>query len=432
MADGFSRWYLALEIFEAGRISADTLLSPFLSYFQAATYALTGSFGFYTLLQATAFYFAIGIQLRMLIGEKSFHLGYVSFRVWNLVAVAICLVPAVYVFPLMLTDSAPVYCLLVAGIWLCGSRLGYKAKALLGFATVLLCVGIRVNSAVLFGLVMVGFLIKAIQSKDKVWAIGASVIMAGCLAGAWLPGAVSPVKYNAGTLGMVWELTGMASQDKSLRQKLSAYGDVDEAMHRFGEPYLNSIVWDRNPPFPAQKIAGQYAKEITSLYFETAFQEPIHFAKNKWKWVSRTLGISDKLITSSRGVHGVDARTQSLGGRETYWHNRLRSSFFQTTDRLGFVSRCPWFAFFISIILLVITKVTALPMRHAIGMVAIAAGYYSSFCINTQAFEFRYWAPSLYLLLILMIGLFINIAWGFTTKSKLIISAICRIKSAFR
>lgn len=182
------------------------------------------------------------------------------------------------------------------------------------YATVLLCVGIRVNSAVLFGLVMVGFLIKAIQSKDKVWAIGASVIMAGCLTGAWLPGAVSPVKYNAGTLGMVWELTGMASQDKSLRQKLSAYGDVDEAMHRFGEPYLNSIVWDRNPPFPAQKIAGQYAKEITSLYFETAFQEPIHFAKNKWKWVSRTLGISDKLITSSRGVHGVDARTQSLGG----------------------------------------------------------------------------------------------------------------------
>lgn len=71
LADGFTRWSLALEIVNAGKIQTDNLLSPIIPYIQAVTYKITNSFGLYTLLQAALFYMAIGALIWLLIGERS-------------------------------------------------------------------------------------------------------------------------------------------------------------------------------------------------------------------------------------------------------------------------------------------------------------------------------------------------------------------------
>lgn len=90
----------------------------------------------------------------------------------------------------------------------------------------------------------------------------------------------------------------VADGNVEVTDALSQYGNIEEAINRFGEPYLNLIVWDNNPPFPAYSIAGKYSTSITKLYVKTLFNSPVAFIQNKMRWVSGTLGSSDHLITS--------------------------------------------------------------------------------------------------------------------------------------
>lgn len=70
LVDGFFRWNLALEICRNGKIVSDTLLSPIIPYIKAFTFLITKSFGLYTIIQSSLFYFMIGILVKLFIGEK--------------------------------------------------------------------------------------------------------------------------------------------------------------------------------------------------------------------------------------------------------------------------------------------------------------------------------------------------------------------------
>lgn len=105
LADGFSRWQLALQLLNNGEISSQTLLSPVISVIQAATYYISQSFGLYTVLQSFLFYSAALLMFYYLIGN--IRIGYVP--VWIVVGSAVLFLPTFRIFPLMLTDSAPVF-----------------------------------------------------------------------------------------------------------------------------------------------------------------------------------------------------------------------------------------------------------------------------------------------------------------------------------
>ena len=191
---------------------------------------------------------------------------------------------------------------------------------------------------------------KAATSKNKKYILLVATVFIGCLCGVFSIKMLVPNSYNASTLGMIWELVGEASTgDRQLIEKLDLYGNIDEGIKRYGhdEPYLNSIVWDNNPPFPAMQVAGQYAKQITTLYFEELLKNPKKFLVNKWHYVERSLGISEALISSSRGVHGVDDITKIKGGLDTYLQRYLRQIFFETTDKLAIITLRPLWAFLI-------------------------------------------------------------------------------------
>lgn len=398
LADGFSRWNLAMEICENGKIVSDTLLSPIISYMQAFTWRVFNSYAVYTLFQAWFFYLAIGVNTRELLPGK---------RWWILVAQGIVLFPVFYIFPLLLTDSAPTYILIAL---LCPVIIHIHDIYRFVFMLVLvsLCVGIRVNSLVLMTLIVVAFtgLTISRRTRRREYAITAIVVLIGMALGVILPSQLLPSNHNASVLGMVWEMTGICKQYPSdgLKEEMSKYGDIEEAINRYNEDYLNSIVWDNNPPYPAFDISeGEKASEITKIYLNQFFHNTRHYMNVKMRFVSLALGIADQLITSRRGVHAVDEMTVGYGALPTARQNDIRELFYTSTDKIGFISLRPVVIMFLTIFIGIIMTISKIDCRTTFAYIFMAIGYYSSFLINTQAHEYRYFAPSFCILLIVFI-----------------------------
>jgi len=409
LADGFSRWNLAVELCNTGKITTETLLSPMISLFQAATYYLTESYGLYTIIQAYFFYLATGLLFYLMLKDIMVY----KFPAWFLLALITLFVPTFRIFPLMLTDSAPVFILLTFMLYLLTSgcelsKIG--GGTLLILLIVFLTVAIRVNSLVLFSLITL-FLLFTLK-KNKTLCLTIAVIT-GMILGVLVPKQMLPNNSNASSLGMIWELVSIEKEtgDPVLFDQLSEFGDVAEAENRWNPEYLNAVVWDNNPPFYAIDIAQtENAKAITKIYLKTFLRMPSEFIKNKLSYICRTLGVSDNLITSARGVHGIDDITQGYGGMVTQIQESDRSSFIEFTDRFSILTLKPWTLVTIMLCLLLISKI----LFNTDGTVftltwAIAVGYYLSFCINTQAMEYRYYAPSFYLLYIGTICLIVTI-----------------------
>lgn len=127
---------------------------------------------------------------------------------------------------------------------------------------------------------------------------------------------------------------------------------------------------------------------------------PASFWANKLSFVSRTLGMSSPLITSARGIHGVDERTLSYGARPTPVQWSDRENFVRFTDSIGILTMRPWSMVSIFGALLLLGGMFKLDLSRFIPVFLVGIFYYLSFCVNTQAMEFRYYAPSFFLFFI--------------------------------
>ena len=416
LADGYTRWYSALEIAKNGKIVTDNLMSPIIPYFQALTYKITGSCGPYTFLQAGFFYLAIGMLFKMFIG----HIRYRKIPVWLIASFVTVLIPTVFVFPLMLTDSSPIFTVIVFMGWFLLSKLDTRYKAIIMGVLSFLAISIRINAVIMIGLLILALIIKGIREKAVKHFILIGAIILGCLIGVVTMNIFAPGKHNAATLGMTWELVGQAvvTKDEELITELGKYGNIDKAMDIYGEPSLNFICWDGEPPYPAMDISGRYSKDITKLYINEYMKHPVSFMFNKLYFVERVLGVNAPLMSSKWGVADVDELTQMLGGKDTQIQKDIRQAFFFATDGMSFISLRPTVAFFITILLTVIVKLLKGKTGEFSLLIFLAAFYYSSFCLNTQSFEYRYFAPSFYILLCAMAGLTIEIVRLLLTKDK--------------
>ncbi len=413
LADGFSRWNLAIEICENGRIVSDTLLSPLIAYVQALTWKVFNSYAVYTLFQAWLFYIAIGVNVRELLIGKWW---------WLVVAQIIVLFPTVYIFPLLLTDSAPIYIFIVLLISILKqNRSVWNVVAMV--VLVLLCVGVRVNSLILMMLIASAYAVLAIIRKtSKIrYVLTTVAVVMGMILGVILPSKLLPINHNASVLGMVWEMTGICAQypSDSLKNDLAQYGDINDAVSRYGEPYLNSIVWDNNPPYPAFDISSyEESRGLTTIYVNQVFYNTKHFLEIKKQFVFSALGISNQLITSRRGVHGVDDRTIAYGALPTARNNDIRELVFNTTDRIGFISLRPIVIMMLALLIGLLMKICKIECRVYFVYLLTAIGYYSSFLINTQAHEYRYFAPSFYILLVVSVCGLIGFVMKIFKKEK--------------
>lgn len=343
LADGFNRWNLAIELLNSGKISTETLLSPMISVFQAITYSISQSYGLYTIIQGLTFYLSIGLLYYVLLHD----LQIVKVPIWFVAAFITILIPTYRIFPLMLTDSSPLFVILVLIIYFVSNSWNLTSKkgvfiAILISILVFLAIAIRVNSLVLFFFLFLFCLITIKRNNTLVLTIALTV---GIILGVFIPKLMVPNNSNAFSLGMIWELVAIEKDtgDEQLKDDLSAFGNVQEGIERWNPDYVNAVVWDNNPPFYAVEIAkSENTSRITKIYLKTFLRMPSEFIKNKCSYTLRTMGISHPLMTSARGVHGIDDITMGYGGMITQIQNTDRSSFIQVTDSLGVFTLKPW------------------------------------------------------------------------------------------
>ena len=100
--------------------------------------------------------------------------------------------------------------------------------------------------------------------------------------------------------------------------------------------------------------------------------------KNKMAWLAGTLEISDWLITSKRRNHGVDEKSQEKGTMNTEIQNKVRIKFFDVTNSLPLLIRCPAVAIMLNGILLLICKLFGVDISNYKMLVFNAIVYYSS------------------------------------------------------
>lgn len=395
LADGFSRWQLALQLVNNGEISSETLLSPAISVIQAATYYISQSFGLYTVLQGFLFYSAALLMFYYLIGNIKIR----TVPVWIAAGSAVLLLPTFRIFPLMLTDSAPVFTILAFILCMNTYRTGkYSAGGVcIIIFLISVCIAIRINSALLFIFAAL-YLFFRFKNKFLFLTVIFSIIL-GC----WIPKLMVPNHSNAASLGMVWELVSLEKEtsDQKLYSDLAEFGNVPEAVKRWRPDYLNNIVWDDNPPFSVWNISKpQTAKKISKVYIGSMQDMPWAFLKNKSAFVFRTLGITSPLITSARGVHGVDEHTLPYGALATPVQASDRAWFIKFTDSIGMLTLRPWVMILLFGILLICGRAVQLDVSNFISVYLVGIFYYLSFCLNTQAMEFRYYAPTFFMLFI--------------------------------
>ncbi len=411
LADGLTRWKLAIEIIEHGEIVTTTLLSPVIPYIQAITYKLSNSYAFYTYIQAFWFYLAIFVLIKSILNDKKVNIFNTEFNLWQIVSVCIILYPSVFVFPLLLTDSSPVFILIIfifviLNDYILHNKKISKIKLILTSILIALCIGIRINSIVLFLILIMYLIIINIIRKHFNFSNLLSVLL-GIILGLVIPFIALPQHYNASTLGMLWELIGVAhvSGNKELICELGKYGDIDEALNRYGDPFCNYIIWDDNPPYKVFDISGKYSKEITKLYVKQIFKTPKTFIKNKIHFAENTMGIKHRLITSVRGVaQSYEKRTKACGAISNARQKEIRWLFRITTDGIALISLRPFYEIMLSFLLAMFAGKKDIYIRKKMYYwIVIATAYYLSFLINTQAHEFRYFAPSFYILFIIII-----------------------------
>lgn len=412
LTDGYTRWNMAMEILDNGKIVSDNLLSPVIPYIQAFTYKVTGDYGFYTFIQCFLFYYSIGRLNEILLGSKYISIFNREIKIWYLITIIVCLFPTVYVFPALLTDSAPIFIILVTLIGVQKSSVRQWIKMIISFGLIVLCVGVRANSVILFALMIFTYLIISIYKKEKgriiiLMCIGVTL---SCCIGI----SINNSKYNAGTLGMVWDMIDIISEydNQELEEELSKYGDVKEALNRDSEKYLNALVWDDNPPFSAYDISGKYANSITKLYLNTFVKYPGEFIVIKLKKAMNSLGIGSYLISSSRGIPFLDEHSSRDGAVNNQHQNEVRRCFINVTDCWALITLKPIVLMTCCFLLNVI--LSKFEVKHYWGTFGIAIGYYFSFLLNTQAYEFRYFAPSFYLLLICVVSQIVEVLYIIT------------------
>ena len=407
IADGFYRWWMALEIVHTGAIQSDTLLSPIIPYFQAVTYYFTKSFAIYTFIQAFSFYLSVGLVVWIVVRDRSISILKTRIYLWNIISCLIILFPTVRIFPLLLTDSALTFVLICCIFALLKNdaipEMNRMFRAILLFFSVALCIGIRINSIVFILLVLLVRIMVDLKQK-KARLLFNNIIIAGVIVGVMGPQILLPKVHNASTLGMIWEMMDMVSEsnDEELISALDEFGDVEKAMDRYGDPHLNALVWDDDPPFSAYQISGIYSKPVTNLYIKQMVYNTPLFLKTKAKFALKTMGVTSPLLSSRWSVHRVDDLMISFGAEQTPFQDYVRDIYFKTTDGIAFISLRPYMAFLIAGTMALIRQRRKQKYSDELLIVGIAFAYYSSFLINTQSFDFRYFSPSFFLVFIVI------------------------------
>ena len=368
------------------------------SFLMAFSQGLTGHVGLYTFLQAFAFFAAVFLLIR----EMSPAFRKTRYLLFGL---------SPLIYGMSVYYEAGIGC--VSGLiclMLLFSRTGEEKPrgdrlielGLVAFAS-FITFGYRTN-ALTVAPVLVYVLMRAGREKvRKALILGALIL--GLLATSLLPRIFDIHSLSTASAGIVWEtLTVIQRMEPEEREAYLDYlddiggeGSTRAALATSTEDTAGNFMWSPELGIGSMSAPGATGTAIRK-YVGLLMEKTGLWLGVKWDVIRKSLGIGYTLDYSEYNYNRWD-RMAEYGFNDSPQRQAFYDSFMWAVSFFGFYTLHPWVSFTLCLLMLVIERIRGAKLyRRHILVFWLAAFYYLAYLLDTPAYDFRYFYPSLVLL----------------------------------
>lgn len=415
-SDSYERWRISKEILTSLHNKSFGTLESWLSvtpqFFMALLYQFTYNVASFTIVQSFLFFFTSFLIIDKYLGAYKIFCTFLfilcpifyGFSVYHEMAVG-CVI-GINLFILLiynekinkkLNDSSVIYKILFLLI------LSFSFYIIFGF---------RQNAFTIIPVIVFIFIriYKKIKNRALLFLnIGALII--SIMGISQLPGILGfKTIYDSSSAGFVWEMLSTIQKMPSDKQQeykeyldyLGEKGDTERALQVNDGDSVNKWLWSI---FKTGVIGSkENSARIKRDYFSLLKNEPKYFISNKVNFIAKSMGVGYTL--SDREFYYNSSEQMKNYGMVD---NPLRKTFIESynlTHRTLTVFRKPYLIFLITLFMLILSlklwdKQVWMQM---VELFLIALFYYGAFLVNNQSFEFRYFFPAFYYLIIILIA----------------------------
>ncbi len=380
------------------------------SFFMALSMGLTGHVGLYTFCQAFLFFAATFLLIRELTPGR-----------WKLQAFLFACCPLIY--GMSVYYEAGIGCVTgIAALILLIRRAGDekgRGDRILEFLMVaffsFVTFGYRTNALTV--LPVLGWAVIRIRAdrKRKGAVLLALLLGLGMIKG--IPWIFDVHSDSTASAGIVWEmLTAIQRIPEEERGEYEDYldelggeGATRAALSQSTEDTAGSFMWGDDLGMGKLSAPGATAGAVRK-YAELMFRRPGEWWGVKRDVIARSLGLTWTLDYSEYNYDRWGQMAE-YGMNDSAQRRAFHDSFTAVCGGLGWLTLHPWVSFLLTLILTGTAWLRKEPGRSLHALVAwTAAFYYLAYLLDTPAYDYRYFYPSLYLMMILDAALLLD--WG--------------------
>lgn len=371
------------------------------SFFMAISQGLTGHVGLYTFAQAFAFYAAAFLLIRELNPRG---------RRWQCALFAFC--PLIY--GMAVYYEAGIGCVTgIAGLILLFRRAGEeksRGDRVIEFLLVMLfsfiTFGYRTNALTIVPVLV--FSLLRLKATGKIKSLTLLAMVLGLFWTKGLPWIFDVRSLSTASAGIVWEMLTVIQRMPAEEQE--AYQDyLDEiggegstmiALETSTEDTAGNFMWGEALGIGKMSAPGATVTAVKK-YLQLMAEKPGVWWSVKRDVILRSMGFIQTLDYSEYNYNRWEGMAE-YGFNDSPQRHAFHESFMATCGGLGFLTLRPWIPFLISLALLIIEQLRKSAFRERYGMIFwLAVFYYLAYLLDTPAYDFRYFYPSLFLMMIL-------------------------------
>ncbi|MBR2823859.1 MAG: hypothetical protein IKE24_09250 [Clostridia bacterium] len=382
-------------------LNTDNAFTVIPSFFMAFSQGLTGHVGLYTFAQAFAFFAAAFLLIREL-NPVCPRIQMVLFGLSPLIYGM-----AVY-YEAGVGCAAGLVCLMLLFLR-AGAEKSRGDRALelfLVFFASFVAFGYRTNALTVLP-VLVFQLFRTPRGSVRRWPM-LLALMGGIVFTA-VPSRVFDIhSYSTASSGLVWEMLSVIQRLPEEKQpeyqnyldEIGGEGSTRLALETSTEDTAGNFMW--GDALGIRKMSAPGATVTAARkYAELFFREPGAFLRLKGDFIKKTMGISMELDYSEYDYNRWD-RMAEYGFNDSPQRHAFHDSFIRLCDLLGFYVLRPWVSFLLSLLTVVVLRIRKHPLRETYSFTFwMAVFYYLAYLLDTPAFDFRYFYPSLFLMMIM-------------------------------
>ena len=371
------------------------------SFFMAFSLGLTGHVALYTFLQAFAFFAAAFLLIREL-NPVCPRLQMVLFGLSPLIYGM-----AVY-YEAGVGCAAGMVCLMLLFLR-AGDEKGKGDQILelfLVFFASFVAFGYRTNALTVLP-VLVFWLLRRPAPRIRRAAVLLAMVL-GLAMTSVLPRIFDIHSQSTASAGLVWEMLTVIQRMPEEKQKdyqdyldgIGGEGSTRAALAISTEESAGSFMWGEEMGTGKMSAPGATVTAVKK-YVTLFFREPAGFLAVKWDVIKKSMGIGLALDLSEYNYNRWD-QMADYGFNDSPQRRAFYDSFIWLCTFLGFYTLHPWVPFLLTLLAVVFLQVRKHPLREKYTFTCLmAAFYYLAYLLDTPAYDFRYFYPSLLLMMIM-------------------------------